>query len=322
MQRGEISVTKRKDIHFRIEEKLLERFESALHYEALNKTDVLTHAIQQFCIKVECEKMNDVKRQYNVSKHLQTRIDTHKHFEEKQVNVDEVVIEHLQLQGEEKILEVGCANGKFLSLLQTNGHKGGLTGFDQSETMLSEAAITNNMIEWKLGDASKLPFEANCYDWIIARHMLYHMKDVEKTIQGLHKIIRPGGAFLATTNSKVSLPRIDEMCNKMLVAFDLPRTSPSAAPFCLENGKDLLHSVFPTVEETIIHNALVFHHATPILNYISSMFPSLNIPDNMSLHTEMKDWLKKEIENELTTHDGIWSDPKTLVIYRCKKEIS
>ena len=48
-------MTKRKDIHFRIEEKLLERFE-VLHYEGLKKTDVLTHAIQQFCTKVECEK--------------------------------------------------------------------------------------------------------------------------------------------------------------------------------------------------------------------------------------------------------------------------
>ncbi|KMN45796.1 class I SAM-dependent methyltransferase [Bacillus sp. LK2] len=315
-------MAKRKDIHFRIEEKLLERFEAALHYEGLNKTDVLTHAIQQFCTKVEYEKMNDVKRQYNVSNHLQTRIDTHKHFEKKRVNVDEVVIEHLQLQGKEKILEVGCANGKFLSLLQTNGHTGHLTGFDQSETMLSEAAIKNSIIEWKLGDASKLPFEDNCYDWIVARHMLYHMKDVEKTIQGFHKVIRPGGGLLATTNSKVSLPRIDEMCNKMLVAFDLPKTSPSAAPFCLENGKELLQSVFSTVEETIIHNALIFHHATPIVNYISSMFPSLNIPDNIYLHAEMKDWLKKEIENELTLHDGIWSDPKTLAIYRCKKEKS
>ncbi|MED1105226.1 class I SAM-dependent methyltransferase [Bacillus paramycoides] len=315
-------MAKRKDIHFRIEEKLLERFEAALHYEGLNKTDVLTHAIQQFCTKVEYEKMNDVKRQYNVSNHLQTRIDTHKHFEKKQVNVDEVVIEHLQLQGKEKLLEVGCANGKFLSLLQTNGHTGHLTGFDQSETMLSEAAIKNSIIEWKLGDANKLPFEANCYDWIVARHMLYHMKDVEKTIQGFHKVIRPGGALLATTNSKVSLPRIDEMCNKMLVAFDLPKTSPSAASFCLENGKELLQSVFSTVEETIIHNALIFHHATPIVNYISSMSPSLNIPDNIYLHAEMKDWLKKEIENELTLHDGIWSDPKTLAIYRCKKEKS
>lgn len=45
MKRGEFSVAKRKDIHFRIEENLLERFEAALHYEGLKKTDVLTHAI-------------------------------------------------------------------------------------------------------------------------------------------------------------------------------------------------------------------------------------------------------------------------------------
>ena len=124
--------------------------------------------------------MNDVKRQYSVSNNLQTRIDTHKRYEEKQVNLDEIVIEHLQLQGRERILEVGCANGKFLSLLRANGHKGHLTGFDQSEAMLSEATKTNNLIEWRLGDAGNLPFEANCYDWIVARHMLYHMKDVEK----------------------------------------------------------------------------------------------------------------------------------------------
>ena len=322
MQRGEISVTKRKDIHFRIEEKLLKRFESALHYEGLKKTDVLTHAIQQFCTKVECDKMNDVKRQYNVSNHLQTRIDTHTHYEEKHVDLDKLVIKHLQLQGEENILEVGCASGKFLSLLQTNGHKGPLTGFDQSEAMLAEAAKTNNLIEWKRGDASKLPFETNYYDLIIARHMLYHMKDVEKTIQGFHKVIRPGGSLLATTNSSVTLPRIVEMCNRMLDAFDLPKTTSSVTPFCLENGKEILQSVFPTVEETVIHNALVFHHATPIVNYISSMFPSLNIPDNTYLHAEMKEWLKEEVENELSLHNGIWRDPKTLAIYRCQKEKS
>lgn len=297
MKRGEFSVAKRKDIHFRIEENLLERFEAALHYEGLKETDVLTHAIQQFCTKVECDKMNDVKRQYNVS-------------------------EHLQLQGDENILEVGCASGKFLSLLQTNGHKGPLTGFDQSEAMLAEAAKTNNLIEWKRGDASKLPFETNCYDLIIARHMLYHVKDVEKTIQGFHKVIRAGGTLLATTNSSVTLPRIVEMCNRMLDAFDLPKTTSSVTPFCLENGKEILQSVFPTVEETVIHNALVFHHATPIVNYISSMFPSLNIPDNTYLHAEMKVWLKEEVENELSFHNGIWRDPKTLAIYRCQKEKS
>ena len=141
-----------------------------------------------------------------------------------------------------------------------------------------------------------------------------------KTIQGFHKVIRPGGSLLATTNSDVTLPRIVEMCNRMLDAFDLPKTTSSVTPFCLENGKEILQSVFPTVEEAVIHNALVFHHATPIVNYISSMFPSLNIPDNTYLHAEMKVWLKEEVENELSLHNGIWRDPKTLAIYRCQKK--
>ncbi|EEL49876.1 hypothetical protein bcere0022_28210 [Bacillus cereus Rock3-44] len=105
----------------------------------------------------------------------------------------------------------------------------------------------------------------------------------------------------------------------MLVAFDLPEKSLSASPFCLENGKQLLQSVFETVEETVIHNALLFHHATPIVNYISSMFPSLNIPDDIHLHSEMKEWLTIEIENELSLHGGVWRDPKTLAIYKCTK---
>ncbi|WP_459500089.1 class I SAM-dependent methyltransferase [Bacillus sp. C1] len=316
-------MVKRKDIHFRINERLLERFEAALHYENLNKTDVLTHAVQQFCVEVESEKLNDIKRQYAVSNHLQTRINTHKKYEEQRVDLDEIVIDHLQLQGTEKVLEVGCANGKFLALLQKKGHKGPLTGLDQSTTMLREATMNGAQqhvnIEWKLGDATKLPFPADSYDWIIARHMLYHMTDVEKNIQGFHKVISPEGRFLATTNSKISLPRMDEICNKMLVAFDLPEKSLSASPFCLENGKQLLQSVFQTVEETVIHNALLFRHATPIVSYISSMFPSLNIPDDVHLHSEMKEWLTTEIENELFLHDGVWRDPKTLAIYRCTK---
>ena len=177
--------------------------------------------------------------------------------------------------------------------MQANGHKGQLTGFDQSEAMLSEATKTNTLIEWRLGDAEKLPFEANCYDWIVARHMLYHMKDVERTIQGFHKVIRPGGSLLATTNSDVTLPRIVEMCNRMLDAFDLPKTTSSVTPFCLENGKEILQSVFQLLKKQLFI-MLSFSSCYSIVNYISSMFPSLNIPDNTHLHAEMKEWLKKK----------------------------
>ncbi|MEI4801822.1 class I SAM-dependent methyltransferase [Bacillus sp. NPDC077411] len=316
-------MVKRKDIHFRICEKLLERFDAALTYEDLNKTEVLTHAIQNFCIQAESQKLNDVKRQYSVNDHLRVRIDTHRRYEEKQVDLDQNVISHLQLTGTEKILDIGCATGEFLIALQQQGHQGPLTGLDQSSTMIQEAKRnsknTKKPIEWIVGNATKLPFPDHFYDWIVARHMLYHVTDVEKTVQGFRNIIRPNGSFLATTNSNNSLPRIEEMCNRMLLAFELPEKSPTTSPFCLENGKEILSSVFPDVEETVIHNALLFHEAAPIVNYIASMFPSLNIPDDLNLHTEMKKWLQIEIEQVLSHHNGIWRDPKAVAIYRCRK---
>ncbi len=55
------------------------------------------------------------------------------------------------------------------------------------------------------------------------------------------------------------------------------------------------------------------------LTISSGMFPSLNIPDDIHLHSEMKKWLANEIDHELALHNGIWRDPKTLAIYRCTK---
>ncbi|MBP0725823.1 class I SAM-dependent methyltransferase [Bacillus sp. RG28] len=314
---------KGKSIHIRINETILEKFEEALIYEGINKTEFLTHAIQNFCSKVESEKMNDIKRQYGTSTHLQVRIDTHVKYEEKRIDLDEMVINLLNLTNDEKILDIGCATGAFLTLLQTIGHKGQLTGLDQSPKMIEEAnkksQQKNLNIEWIIGDARKLPFSSNSYDWVVARHMLYHVPDIQKTIEGFKRIIKPNGGLVTTTNSRNSLPRIMELCNNMLVEFGFPERISSAAPFCIENAKEILSSTFDSVEEKVISNSLVFEQAEPIVNYITSMFPSLNIPDNTDLYTDMKNWLKIEAENILLRNGKVWRDPKDVGFYLCKK---
>lgn len=292
-------------------------------YEGINKTEFLTHAIQNFCAKVESEKMNDIKRQYGTSTHLQVRIDTHVRYEEKRIDLDEMVIDLLNLTNDEKILDIGCATGAFLTLLQTKGHKGQLTGLDQSPKMIEEAnkksQQKNLTIEWIIGDARKLPFSSNSCDWVVARHMLYHVPDLQKTIEGFKRIFKPTGGLITTTNSRNSLPRIMELCNKMLIEFGFPERISTAAPFCIENAKEILSSTFNRVEEKVISNSLVFEQAEPIVNYITSMFPSLNIPDNTDLYTDMKHWLKVEAKNRLSRNGKVWRDPKDVGFYLCKK---
>ncbi|WP_088014707.1 class I SAM-dependent methyltransferase [Gottfriedia acidiceleris] len=312
---------KEKSIHFRMNESFLERFEEALKYEGLTKTEVLTHAIQNFCVAVESQKMNDIKRQYEVSSHLQIRIDTHAKYEEKRVDLDKMVIEKLQLTKNEKILDIGCATGDFLIFLKENGHNGHLTGYDQSTEMIYDAIKIskqkNLTIEWFVGDARKLPFTTNDYDWVVARHMLYHVPEVKNTIKGFKKVIKPDGGFIATTNSCFSLPRIQELCNNMLIEFGFPERTSPASPFCIENAKDILSTTFENIVEVIISNALIFHHPEPIVRYITSMFPSLDIPDDKELYLDMQKWLQVETEKIISNIGGIWRDPKNVGIYRC-----
>ncbi|MGG2028030.1 class I SAM-dependent methyltransferase [Gottfriedia sp. S16(2024)] len=314
---------KSKSIHFRINETILEKFEDALIYEGINKTEFLTHAIQNFCAKVASQKMNDVKRQYGASTNLQVRIDTHLLYEEKRVDLDEWVIKLLNLTNDEKILDIGCATGAFLSILQTKGHRGHLTGLDQSPKMIEEAKKKPNQknlnIEWIIGDARKLPFSSNSYDWLVARHMLYHVPDLQGTIEGFKRVIKPNGGLITTTNSRDSLPKIRELCNDMLLEFGFPERVSPAAPFCIENAKELLNSVFDKVEEKVISNSLIFGQPEPIVNYIISMFPSLNIPHDTDLYTDMKNWLKLETEDRLARIGRVWRDPKDVGFYLCRK---
>ncbi|QKE72006.1 class I SAM-dependent methyltransferase [Arthrobacter citreus] len=314
---------KSKSIHFRINETILEKFEDALIYEGINKTEFLTHAIQNFCAKVASQKMNDVKRQYEASTHLQVRIDTHILYEEKRVDLDEWVIKLLNLTKDEKILDIGCATGAFLSLLQTKGHRGVLTGLDQSSKMIEEATKNskkkNLTIEWIIGDARKLPFLGNSYDWLVARHMLYHVPNLQETIEGFKRVIKPNGGLITTTNSRDSLPKIRELCNDMLFEFGFPERVSPTAPFCIENAKELLNSTFDRVDETVISNSLIFEQPEPIMNYVVSMFPSLNIPQDTGLYTDMKKWLKVEVENRLASNGRVWRDPKDVGFYLCRK---
>ncbi len=105
----------------------------------------------------------------------------------------------------------------------------------------------------------------------------------------------------------------------MLIEFGFPERVSPAAPFCIENAKEILSSTFNKVEETVISNSLVFEQAEPIVNYIVSMFPSLNIPDDTELYTDMKNWLKIEAENILTRNRRVWRDPKNVGFYICRK---
>src|SRR5438876_3710507 len=83
-----------------------------------------------------------VRQQYRTTDPLRTRIDTHRRFSERQIDLDAECRAALGLTGDEALLDVGCGPGDWLRYLRQTGHRGRLAGLDQSPAMIAAATAT------------------------------------------------------------------------------------------------------------------------------------------------------------------------------------
>jgi ubiquinone/menaquinone biosynthesis C-methylase UbiE len=266
---------------------------------------------------------SQVKRQYNCTDPLKIRIETHRLYEERPVDLDLESASLLRLRGDESILDGGPGPGRFEQHLRAAGHHGPLTGIDQSPTMAREARSAldeagGNHAHWATGSAEYLPIADACFDRVVARHMLYHVPDVLSALREFRRVLRPGGSLLVSTNAERSLPGVTELLSDLLVAFGMPAVDSFQAPFSMSNAGIILRGVFDHVETREIENALVFSEPQPIVRYISTLFPSLPETTDATLTSRMLDWLQIEASRRLAARGGRWHDPKNVGLYLCR----
>ncbi|WP_211224481.1 class I SAM-dependent methyltransferase [Marinimicrobium agarilyticum] len=107
----------------------------------------------------------------------------------------------LALEGSDRVLELGPANGRFVSeLLQANP---GITytGVDWSDDMVAEAERTNaewvatNQARFLQGNSDNLPFPDNTFDKVLAVNTLYFWDKPADHLAQVARVMRPGGLF-------------------------------------------------------------------------------------------------------------------------------
>jgi ubiquinone/menaquinone biosynthesis C-methylase UbiE len=154
---------------------------------------------------VSAGNAREVQRQYATTDPLTTRMETHRRYEERRVDLDAECRAALALAGGETLLDVGCGPGRFLLFLRLGGHTGQLLGLDQSAAMLREGARGANAngvtLDWLRGDACALPLADDVAQRVVARHMLYHVPDIPRALGECARVLRPDGLLLATTNT-------------------------------------------------------------------------------------------------------------------------
>jgi SAM-dependent methyltransferase len=265
-----------------------------------------------------------VRQQYATTDPLKVRIETHRLYEERRVDLDEEAAKLLDRVGDESVLDVGCGPGRFLDYLRHQGHAGRLVGLDQSAAMLLEGAhrarTAGLAIDWVRADAVALPLPASSFDWVVARHMLYHVADKPAALRELARVSRPSGGVLVATNARRSLPLIHELTVDALDHFGLPRNPWAAGGFSLEDAPDLLGQVFSAVDAVIIPNALVFTSVEPIVRYVETAFPSLDQTPGPAFRAEVHAWLLREAGRRLASSRSVWRDPKEVGFFVCRRE--
>jgi SAM-dependent methyltransferase len=97
-----------------------------------------------------------------------------------------------------RVLDVGCGNGYFAREMAIRGAT--VVGIDISSAMIAHAERLSRDIEYRVGDATRLPdyFPSASFDLATACVSLDDTSDPGRAIKAVFQVLRPGGRFVAT----------------------------------------------------------------------------------------------------------------------------
>lgn len=125
-----------------------------------------------------------------------------KRMGESHKNVTEWALSHLDIDGSEWVLDIGCGGGDALKKMSARITDGMLFGADYSEISV-ELSRNNNIEDVKSGkmeiiqaDASNLPFGNDVFDVIYTIESFYFWKNPVECLKEVRRVLAPDGVFM------------------------------------------------------------------------------------------------------------------------------
>lgn len=97
----------------------------------------------------------------------------------------------------EAILDIGTADGLMLSKIKKEFPSTECIGLEYSKELIKICKDKN--IKIVQGNAQNMPFENNSFDIAVATALIEHVSQPMKMLKETHRILKPGGIFIATT---------------------------------------------------------------------------------------------------------------------------
>lgn len=103
------------------------------------------------------------------------------------------------------VLDIGCRWGTDLQKIASINTDAGITGIDISGDALTAARMSlkeNRNVSLLKARGEDLPFRDNSFDLIISSEVIEHIKDVERFIRSVRRVLKNQGVVIITTPSR------------------------------------------------------------------------------------------------------------------------
>lgn len=127
----------------------------------------------------------------------------------------------LKLKGNERVLDVGCGDGKITAVISQHVPHGSVLGVDNSESMIAFAqknfpVSTFPNLSFQVCDAEKLFFNSE-FDAIVSFSALHWVHDHAAALRGMHASLKSHGIILLSFGGKGNAEGVQEAVKKVIL---------------------------------------------------------------------------------------------------------
>ena len=220
-----------------------------------------------------------IKKQYENSTNIESRINLHNKCSINKENWFVWLYKNLNLKENQKVLEIGSGNAALwkenLDLLPNNIE---ITLSDISLGMLKNAKDNlknDKRFSYKIIDGNNINLKDEKYDLIIANHVLFYLKDIDKSLKDIKTLLKPNGTFICSTYSKMHMKEINDLVKEFDSRIELSKDKLYEI-FGKENGQDILGKRFDDVKWIGYEDGLLVNDENILIQYILSCHGNQN----------------------------------------------
>lgn len=215
-------------------------------------------------------------RQYQTSANPKARAALHERYSTTRYSWFRWIFNHFEWPPFAHVLELGCGPGDLWDKNRVripSGWQVLLT--DLSGGMLWEAQqLLTGLAQFRfaVADAQAIPCLSAAFDIVVANQMLPHVPNLERALDEIYRVLRPGGYIYAATSGRGHMRELEELLQRFESAVDR-RSLSSDHAFSLETAAGYLGGRFREVEISRYDDALVVPDAGPLVDYVYSLPP-------------------------------------------------